>query len=565
MVSSSLLQQLQTTLGETYRLEHELGGGGMSRVFVAHDQALDRKVVVKVLLPELAAGVSVSRFRREIQLAARLQHPHIVPLLSAGESQGLPYFVMPYVSGESLRARVAREGELPVSDTIRILRDVVSALVYAHSSGVMHRDIKPDNVLLSGGVAVVTDFGVAKALSISSESHEAVGLTSMGVALGTPAYMAPEQATGDPQADHRADIYSLGAMAYEMLTGRPPFIGRSPQAVLAAHVVETPDPIERLRPAVPGALAGLVTACLAKRPADRPQSAREVINLLDALATPSSGMAPTTATTVPALVAAAPRRRRRSVVALGAAGLVLVLLAGTLWLRLAPPRPASPAVIGPSTTETSGEITPPTPPPTEETPDPARSAAPKPARKRQAAPAPVAPAPVARDSASEPAESAPAPNSKPGAAPPPAVTSPVAAPVPASVPAPPESVARPAQPAPVTPTPRPPADPGPEIRRVVTDYASAIESRDVGNIRRVYPGMTAVQERGWNQFFQLVREVDAQLDVTQLDTSGATANARITGNYTYLNSSTGRTEHQPVTFQATLHKTESGWRISEVR
>jgi serine/threonine protein kinase len=554
MVSSSLLQQLQTTLGETYRLEHELGGGGMSRVFVAHDHALDRQVVVKVLLPELAAGVSVSRFRREIQLAARLQHPHIVPLLSAGESQGLPYFVMPYVSGESLRARVAREGELPVTDTIRILRDVVSALVYAHSSGVMHRDIKPDNVLLSGGVAVVTDFGVAKALSISSEGHEAVGLTSMGMALGTPAYMAPEQATGDPQADHRADIYSLGAMAYEMLTGRPPFIGRSPQAVLAAHVVETPDPIERLRPAVPGALAGLVTACLAKRPADRPQSAREVINLLDALATPSSGMAPTTATTVPALVAAAPRRRRR-LVALGAAGLVLVLLAGTLWFRLAPPPPASPAVIGPSTPETSGEITPPIPPPTEETPDPARSAAPKQARKRQATPAPVAPAPVAP---------APAPDSKPGAAPPPAVTSPATAPLPASVPTPPESVAPPAQPAPVTPTPRPPADPRPEIRRVVTDYASAIESRDVGNIRRVYPGMTAVQERGWNQFFQLVREVDAQLDVTQLDTSGATANARITGNYTYLNSSTGRTEHQPVSFQATLHKTESGWRISEV-
>ena len=568
MVSSSLLQQLQISLGEAYRLEHELGGGGMSRVFVAHDQILDRKVVVKVLLPELAAGVSVSRFRREIQLAARLQHPHIVPLLSAGESEGLPYFVMPYVAGESLRARVAREGELPVVEAIRILRDVVSALVYAHSSGVMHRDIKPDNVLLSGGVAVVTDFGVAKALSISSEGHDAVGLTSLGMALGTPAYMAPEQATGDPQTDHRADIYSLGAMAYEMLTGRPPFIGRSPQAVLAAHVVETPDPIERLRPAVPGALAGLVTACLAKRPADRPQSAREVINLLDALATPSSGMAPTMATTVPVSLVAAPRRRRR-LLAAGAAGLVFALLAGTLWLRRGPPHTASPTVSGPTTPETSGVITPPTPPPTVETPGPARSALPKPQRTRHAAPAPAAPVPVARDPGREPAESA-VPAVKPGAAPAPAVTSPVA-PAPAA-PAPParvptssESVPPPARPAPVTPTPRPPTDPRPEIRRVVTDYAGAIESRDVANIRRIYPGMTAAQERGWNQFFQLVREVDAQLDLAQLDASGPTASARITGSYTYLNGSTGRTEHQPVSFQATLHKTEGGWRISEVR
>jgi serine/threonine-protein kinase len=546
-VSSSLQQQLQATLGETYRLEHELGGGGMSRVFVAHDPTLDRKVVIKVLLPELAAGVSVDRFRREIQLAARLQHPHIVPLLTAGESQGLPYFVMPYVAGESLRARVAREGELPVTETIRILRDVVSALVYAHGSGVMHRDIKPDNVLLSGGVAVVTDFGVAKALSISSEGHDAVGLTSMGLALGTPAYMAPEQATGDPQTDHRADIYSLGAMAYEMLAGRPPFIGRSPQAVLAAHVVETPDPIDRLRPAVPAPLAGLVTACLAKRPADRPQSAREVINLLDALATPSSGMAPTTAITVAALPAAAPHRRRRLLV-VGAAGLVLVLLAGTLWLRLAPPRPTSPSVSGPTTPETSAVITPPPPPRPKETPATAPRVAPKPQRKRQ-----PALAPAARDSASEP-----------GAAAPPVVATPPSPP--AAAPAVSESVPPTARPTPApAPMPLPPADPRPEIRRVVTDYAGAIESGDVGNIRRIYPGMTAGQERGWQQFFQVARDLKAQFDLNQLVTTGATANARITGSYTYLNSSTGRTEHQPVSFQAALRKTESGWRISEVR
>src|SRR4051812_2815544 len=158
----------------------------MSRVFLAHERALGRKVVVKVLLPELAAGVNVERFRREIQLAAQLQHPHIVPLLAAGEAEGLPYFIMPFVTGESLRARVAREGELPIAEILRILRDVVSALAYAHARGIVHRDVKPDNVLLSGGVAVVTDFGVAKAVTASSDATASAGMTSLGVALGTP-------------------------------------------------------------------------------------------------------------------------------------------------------------------------------------------------------------------------------------------------------------------------------------------------------------------------------------------------------------------------------------------
>src|SRR5881396_3735416 len=207
----------------------------MSRVFVAEETALDRKVVIKVLPPETAAQVSLERFKREILLAAKLQHPHIVPLLTAGESNGLPYFTMPFVDGESLRVRLARHGELPVNQAIRMLREIASALAYAHEHGIVHRDIKPENVLLSGGSAMVTDFGVAKALSASS-SVEHGGLTSLGVALGTPAYMSPEQASADPSVDHRTDIYSLGVLAYELLTGQPPFAGRTPQNLLAARL-----------------------------------------------------------------------------------------------------------------------------------------------------------------------------------------------------------------------------------------------------------------------------------------------------------------------------------------
>ena len=223
-----LREQLALTLGDAYSLERELGGGGMSRVFVATEKALGRRVVVKVLPEEMAGQVSLERFKREIALAARLQHPHIVPLLTAGDANGLPYFTMPLVEGESLRARLARHGELPLSEAIRLLREIASALSYAHERGIVHRDIKPDNVLLSGGSAMITDFGVAKAISASSNS-EGGNTTSMGVALGTPAYMSPEQASADPAVDHRADIYAFGVLAYEVLTGQPPFAGRAPQ------------------------------------------------------------------------------------------------------------------------------------------------------------------------------------------------------------------------------------------------------------------------------------------------------------------------------------------------
>ena len=284
-----LLEQLQQTLGTSYNIERELGGGGMSRVFVAEETALGRKVVIKVLPPELAAAVSHERFKREIQLTAQLQHPNIVPVLTSGETNGLPYYTMPFVVGESLRARIAR-GEMPINESVKILRDVLAALAYAHENGIIHRDIKPENVLLTKYNAQVSDFGIAKALSASAAGG---GLTtSLGVALGSPAYMAPEQVVADPTIDHRADLYAVGVMAYEMLTGSRMFSDRSPQAMMAAHAVEKPEPLEKKRPSIPPVLSGLIMKTLEKQPADRPQSADEMLNILDGLATPSSGTQP---------------------------------------------------------------------------------------------------------------------------------------------------------------------------------------------------------------------------------------------------------------------------------
>ena len=299
-MAGDVREQLQQVLGNAYTIERELGGGGMSRVFVATETAIGRRVVIKTLPSELAAGVNVDRFRREIQLVGQLQHPHIVPIHAAGVAEGMPYYTMPLIEGESLRARLSRAGEMSIPETVRLLREVVSALAYAHAHGVVHRDIKPDNVLLSGEYAMVADFGVAKAISASGTSS----LTSLGVALGTPAYMAPEQAAADPNVDARADIYAVGAMAYEMLTGQPPFAGRTPQMTLAAHVSEVPDPVTKRRPNIPPALAALVMRMLEKRPADRPQSADEVMRILDAFATPMTGTTPMSGT-APAMMPAA--------------------------------------------------------------------------------------------------------------------------------------------------------------------------------------------------------------------------------------------------------------------
>ena len=325
-----LLDQVQRTLGTSYAVERELGGGGMSRVFVALDTRLGRRVVVKVLPPELAATVSIDRFRREIMLAAGLQHPHIVGVLNAGETDGLPFFMMPFVEGESLRARLQR-GRLPIPETVRILRDVARALSYAHERGVVHRDIKPDNVLLTSGSAVVADFGVAKALSSArySTASTAGTLTIVGTSLGTPTYMAPEQAAGDPAADHRADLYAFGIMAYEMLAGVPPFRGLSPRHLLAAQLAEAPAPLATHRADIPAALEALVRRCLEKDPDDRPQTASDVVTALEDPAVVSGAF-----TSLPSIDGAAlPRSGSRWRIAAAVAAAVGLLGLGALLGR----------------------------------------------------------------------------------------------------------------------------------------------------------------------------------------------------------------------------------------
>ncbi len=278
-----LRNNLQATLGDAYTLERELGGGGMSRVFVAHETALGRDVVVKVLAPELAAALSAERFAREIKLAAALQEPHIVPVLSAGlTTDGLPYYTMPFVRGDTLRTRM-QTGRIAPHEALGMLRNVALALAYAHERGIVHRDIKPENVLLSSGTAVVTDFGIAKALSASASPATGNTLTSVGSAIGTPAYMAPEQAVGDPDTDHRADLYAWGVMAYELLGGRHPFAERTtPHALIAAHMSETPRALREINGELSEPFANLVMRCLAKEPNGRPKSAHELLAALDA-------------------------------------------------------------------------------------------------------------------------------------------------------------------------------------------------------------------------------------------------------------------------------------------
>lgn len=326
-----MLDRLRSALAGRYTIERELGAGGMATVYLALDTKHHRQVAVKVLRPEIAATMGAERFSREIEVAAQLQHPHILPLLDSGEADGFFYYVMPFVEGQSLRDRLAHHGELPIHDAVKVLIEVVDALSHAHAHGVVHRDIKPDNVLLSGRHALVTDFGVAKAVSEATGRHT---LTSIGVALGTPAYMAPEQAAADPHLDHRVDLYAVGVLGYELLAGRPPFAGLTPQETLAAHVTQQPRPVSEHREGLSPALAGVLMKCLAKRPADRWQSADALLAQLEPLATPSGGITPTSSRPVAALAALRPRAVGG---AIAVVGVLLVVIIGLLLTQRGAP------------------------------------------------------------------------------------------------------------------------------------------------------------------------------------------------------------------------------------
>ncbi len=326
---ADLRTRLQDGLTGRYTLERELGRGGMAIVFLAHDLKHDRKVAIKVVRPELAATLGADRFLREVRIAAHLQHPNILTLIDSGElpggdGTGSLYYVMPYVEGETLRERLHREPKLAAGDAVRILRDVLDALGHAHRLGIVHRDVKPENIMLTGRHALVMDFGVAKAATVAAAGETVSGgtLTTLGLAIGTPTYMAPEQAAGHSAVDARADLYAVGITAYEMLVGQPPFTGSTPQAIFAAQVTQTPPPLAPLRPDIAAPLAAAIMRCLEKDPALRWQTADELLTQLDAFATPGSGATVVSGGQAPALQAR--RLRPALVVAGGLLGAALV-------------------------------------------------------------------------------------------------------------------------------------------------------------------------------------------------------------------------------------------------
>ncbi|MFN2565910.1 MAG: protein kinase [Gemmatimonadaceae bacterium] len=305
-------------LAGRYVIERELGRGGMATVYVARDLRHERRVAVKVLHPELASAVGAERFVREIRTAAQLQHPHILPLHDSGEADGALFYVMPLVEGETLRERLRREVQLPVGEAVRIARELADALDYAHRHGVVHRDVKPENVLLADGHALVTDFGIARALDAAADG----GLTETGLAVGTPAYMSPEQASGERRLDGRSDVYSLGCVLYEMLAGEPPFTGPSAQAVMAKRLAHDPLPVRATRTGIPAVLEAAVAKALARVPADRFVTAGELRDALGAATEPASRE---------------PRRaplNRRTAAAIAGAGLAAVALAAVVLPRL---------------------------------------------------------------------------------------------------------------------------------------------------------------------------------------------------------------------------------------
>src|SRR5918993_5192033 len=318
----STTERLAAVLAGKYRLQHEIGAGGMATVYLAEDLKHHRQVAIKVLRPDLAAAVGPGRFEDEVETAARMHHPHIVPVYDSGDADGILYYVMPLVEGQTLRERLQTGTRMSVPEVARVLSESADALAYAHEHGLVHRDIKPENIMLSGRHAQVMDFGIAKAVRDAGARRSS---TSLGLAMGTPEYMSPEQASGDPNLDHRADIYSLGVVGYEMLTGKPPFAGGGTEQILTRHITQAPVPIAETRPEVSPALVAVIMRALAKSPGERWQTAEAMRTQLEPLMTSTSGRMAATS-----VVVAAPRARNRRLAATAAA-VVIALGAVAAW------------------------------------------------------------------------------------------------------------------------------------------------------------------------------------------------------------------------------------------
>ncbi|HEX9488145.1 MAG TPA: serine/threonine-protein kinase [Gemmatimonadales bacterium] len=624
----------QATLGE-YEILAELGRGGMATVFLAHDLALDRKVAIKVLAPALllmGEGM-VERFKREARTAAALSHPHIIPIYAVKESEHVLYFVMKYVQGRALDTVIRDVGTLPIPMAQTILAQVGDALGYAHRHGVIHRDIKSSNIMLDeDGWAVVTDFGIAKVV-------QAAGLTMTGVTVGTPTYMSPEQCE-TREVTGASDQYSLGVVAYEMLSGRLPFKGDSTMAVMYAHFNERPRPVAELRPDCPPNLGAGVMRMLEKDPARRWPGMDDVVAVcgrpslrhddpvrgeMITLAKAGAGsalMAQITTPTSPLVLSkpqshaptvALPHAHAGSRFWWGLGGLGSVAIAAAIWwlapwrtwqtsrstaspphdtTRMAPANPAA----APDTVSARRASLPVPPAPRSTRAGRARVSAAPPAAAESAARSVVAQredsllrslraraaaamgraidagatsVDLARgDTVFKGAESLAAQNRVPEAM--------VQLATAASLWADAErqsrarvvrdSQQRRAAEPPAAPAPTPaPVDPRPDIQKVIDDYARALESRDVNQVRHAYPGLTAAQQQSWQDFFQSTRNLKAGLTVSAVHLSGLAAEAIVSGVYEYDNASTGRGERRAVTFRAVLVVDSAGWRLTAIR
>jgi serine/threonine-protein kinase len=620
----------KATLGE-YEVLAELGHGGMATVYLAHDLALDRKVAIKVLAPALllmGEGM-VERFKREARTAAALSHPHIIPIYAVKESEHVLYFVMKYVQGRALDSVIRDVGRLPIPMVQTILAHVGDALGYAHRHGVIHRDIKSANIMLDeDGWAVVTDFGIAKVV-------QAEGLTMTGVTVGTPSYMSPEQCE-TREVTGSSDQYSLGVVAYEMLTGRLPFRGDSTMAVMYAHFNERPRPVAELRPDCPPNLAAGVMRMLEKDPVRRWPAMDDIVAvcgrpslrhddpvrgemmtlaragggsaLMDLVKTPTSPLVLSKSQTRPT-AAPVPHARAGSRLRWRLGGLAGVAVAAAIWWlapwrtgqtpRASAPPPHDTARVAQANravpTDTVSARPAPVPAPTRVPRPPSRARAPAPAAGAEsAAHAPVAqredsvvrslraralsamnraidagatPAELARgDTVFKGAESLSAQSRLPEAMVQLATAASLWAEVERQSRAARDSQARRAAEQPAAPAGTPgPVDPRPDIQKVIDDYARALESRDVGQVRRAYPDLTSAQQQSWQDFFQSVRNLKAGLTVTAVHLAGLTAEAIVSGVYEYDNATTGRAERRPVTFRAILVVDPGGWRLTTIR